>query len=145
LADGFLKITQLFIYGGRGMDIIKQNEIADEVLKMTNLDQKKRILKDCLVLFNTKAVKWTVCLRLDFEGKEKELKELLKDPEREDKIIAIANTNTEQTIDMLKDCLCGLTGPEFKRLLYSYVKEIYEFNRLIREIGGRTVVPYEID
>jgi len=125
------------------MDIIKQNEILDEVLKMTNLDQKKRILKDCLVLFNTKAVKWTVCLRLDFEGKEEELKELLKDPEREDKIIALSNT--EQTIDMLKDCLFGLTGPEFKRLLYSYVKETYEFNRLIREIGGRTVVPYEID
>ncbi len=125
------------------MNIVKQNEIADEILRLTNPDQKKRMLKDCLILYNTRALKWTVRLRLDFEEKEDELKKLLKDPEREDKIIALANT--EQQIDMLKDCLCELSGPELKRLLYSYVKEIHDFNRLIREAGGRTVVPYEID
>ena len=125
------------------MDIVKQNEIADEVLKLTNPDQKKRMLRDCLILFNTRALKWLVSFRLGFDEEGDDLKKLLKEPEREDKIIALANT--EQQIDMLRDCLCGLTGLELKRLLYSYVKEIYDFNRLIREADGRTVVPYEVD
>ncbi|MBU2220168.1 hypothetical protein KJ665_03425 [Patescibacteria group bacterium] len=125
------------------MNIVKQNEIADEVLSLTNPDQKKRMLKDCLLLYNTRALKWTVRLRLDFEEKQNKLKELLKDPKREDKIIALSNA--EQIINMLKDCLCGLSSPEFKKLLYIYVREIPVFNRLIREAGGRTVVPYEVD
>lgn len=125
------------------MDIVKQNELADEVRRLTTPEQKKRMLKDCLSLFSAKAIKEAMGAPLGFNDKEGELRQLLKEPEREDKIISLASA--EQQEGLLKTCLCMLTGPEFKRLLYAYAGEVHEFNRLIREAGGRTVVPYEID
>lgn len=125
------------------MDILKQNAITEEVLRLTDPEQKKRVLKDGMSFYTAQAFKELVDFRLDFEGREDELKKLSKSPEREDKIIALASS--EEIIELLRDCLLGLTGPELKRVLYAYVKEIHEFNRLIREAGGRTVVPYEID
>ena len=126
------------------MDVIDQNEIKREVFRLTNSDQQRRILKDCLTLYyRGRALKELLCFRLDFEKDDDSLKELLRDSDRAEKIIILADD--EQRINMLEDCLLGLSGSELKKLLYLYVKEVYEFNRLIREAGGRTVVPYEID
>jgi hypothetical protein len=125
------------------MDIVRQNELVDEVLKLTDSDQQKRMIKACLLLFSAKEVRWAVRSYLDFEENEEGLKKLLKKPGGEDGIIALISA--EQLSDLLKDCLCSLASPEFKRLLYSFVEEVHDFNRLIREAGGRTVVPYEVD
>jgi len=129
------------------MDIIKQNELADEVLRLTNQEQQKRMLLDCFNLFRTKDVRWMALSHINLEGeledKEKELKRLLQDPDGRKNVVSLVIV--EELGELLRNCLCSLTSPEFKRLLYVYVAEVHEFNRLIREAGGRTVVPYEID
>jgi len=54
-------------------------------------------------------------------------------------------TNPEQQKKMLRECLYALTRPELKRMLWLFAREMAGFDRLIRELGGRTVVPYIMD
>ena len=122
------------------MDPVKQMEIVEKILTMTNPDQRRRMLKDCLPLWNKSDLESLLNLCLDEVG---DLKKLLKEPEKEEKILAMANADQQK--QMLEDCLFGLSDPELKRLLWLYAKEIHDFNRLIREVGGRSVVPYDVD
>lgn len=126
------------------MDPVKKIQIVEKILAMTNPDQRRRMLKDCLPLWNKSELKSLLTLRLDEVLDEVgDLKKLLKEPEKEEKILAMANADQQR--QMLEDCLFELSDPELKRLLWLYTKEINDFNKLIREIGGRTVVPYEVD
>lgn len=112
-------------------------EIIEEMLELTSVEQQKKILEKCLSLWS----KWDIRILLATYAPEiLEFRYLAKEGLTVKKILE--NTIWAQQQAMLRICLRGLTRPELRRLLYFFAKEVNGFNRLAKELEDRTVIPF---